>query len=153
MRLLEVGNLGVRADRLDDRAHGGRVAPRARGTFSDGFSASRATRRTLRARLHEPVRGAVPRSRYTGALPTPIGVRAEPRVAAHVPKHDCPAPRGSRGTVPAVRDPRDRDAMPSEGFGRGARGTENSSSTARGGVQAADDGLSARARVERVHTQ
>ena len=107
-RLLEVGNLGVRADRLDDRAHGGRVAPRARGTFSDGFSASRATRRTLRARLHEPVRGAVPRSRYTGASPTPIGVRAEPRVAAHVPKYDCPAPRGSRGTVRAVRDPRDR---------------------------------------------
>lgn len=107
-RLLEVGNLGVRADRLDDRAHGGRVAPRARGTFSDGFSASRATRRTLRARLHEPVRGAVPRSRYTGASPTPIGVRAEPRVAAHVPKYDCPAPRGSRGTVRAVHDPRDR---------------------------------------------
>ncbi len=43
--------------------------------------------------------------------------------------------------------------MPSEGFGRGARGTENSSSTARGGVQAAYGGLmSARAFVSCAYT-
>ena len=41
-RLLEGGDLGVRADRLDDRTRGGRVAPRPRGTFSDGFSRYRA---------------------------------------------------------------------------------------------------------------
>ena len=59
----------------------------------------------------------MPRSRYTSASPAPIDMRAELRTTAHVPKHDCQAPRGSRGTVRAVRGPRDRVAYGhEEGF-------------------------------------
>ncbi len=74
----------------------------------------------------------MPRSRYTSASPAPIDMRAELRTTAHVPKHDCQAPRGSRGTVRAVHGPRDRVA---DGHGEGFDGEV--ASTARSGGQAA----------------
>jgi hypothetical protein len=73
----------------------------------------------------------MPRSRYTSASPAPIDMRAELRTTAHVPKHDCQAPRGSRGTVRAVHGLRNRVADGHEGF------DGEVASTARSGGQAA----------------
>ena len=73
----------------------------------------------------------MPRSRYTSASPAPIDMRAELRTTAHVPKHDCQAPRGSRGTVRAVHGPRNRVADGHAGF------DGEVASTARSGGQAA----------------
>ena len=107
--------LGVRAGRREDRARDGRASPRSRGAFSAYFPNALAASEPFR-RHHDPARGAMPRSRYTSASPAPIDMRAELRTTAHVPKHDCQAPRGSRGTVRAVHGPRDRVADGHEGF-------------------------------------